>query len=312
MVQTPRSTKSKVPFKKDAVNLEELNKSLPDQPFIAVFGTSHTYGSCIRGDQIVLKESDIWYSVLAKRMGLPVVNFAVPGNNNLRMQMQMMDFLEMENSKYCEHVFCELRLSDGAYCFTRDVFTDELQKFENNPEIAGGQHYRYNSFWENFFTTVAVSKYHKTDYLAQCIENSHRDSNYVASKTQIETLAEITKAKGITHFSSIQGYIEDLISVRTMQRLVKLKGAKFTWFCWDNKLDGLSEALMNDVNSYFKEHTDIFNDKLLHPNLRQYIMDVEGEYNGNTMLIQNECECSHHNEIVHAWVADRIYEGLNE
>ena len=51
MVQTPRSTKFKDPFKKDAVNLEELNKSLPDQPFIAVFGTSHTYGSCRRGDQ---------------------------------------------------------------------------------------------------------------------------------------------------------------------------------------------------------------------------------------------------------------------
>ena len=115
MVQTPRSTKVKVPFNKDAVNLEELNKGLPDQPFIAVFGTSHTYGTCKKGDQIVLKESDIWYSVLAKRMGMPVVSFAIPGNSNPRMQMQLMDFLEMENSKYCKHVFCEIRLSDGEF-----------------------------------------------------------------------------------------------------------------------------------------------------------------------------------------------------
>ena len=103
MEPTPQSMKP-VKVRNIDTSLEELNAELPDSSFLAVFGTSHSAGCCERGDSTHISEQSTWHNLLANKWGMQSVNFAVPGNTNLRMQQQVLDFMDMDRSLSLIHI----------------------------------------------------------------------------------------------------------------------------------------------------------------------------------------------------------------
>lgn len=306
MEPTPQSTKQ-VKVKNIDTSLEELNAELPDSSFLAVFGTSHSAGCCERGDSTHISEQSTWHNLLANKWGMQSVNFALPGNSNLRMQQQVLDFMDMDRSRYANCLIAEVRLMDGAYSIGRDVLREGLNPGNANPEIA--RSFNFMTFFETAFETVVLQKYKDRKYLADIISQQHQQTEtevYEAKDFEIDILESIGKTKVLTDFSSCERYIEDLISIRTIQTLCKQRNIDFYWFCWDFKTLGVEDHITKKVDEHFKKHTNIFDAHILPSNIRHWAISKMGKLKANAFFEANECECHHHNEKIHAWVAHQI------
>jgi len=293
----------------DDVSLEELNLRLPDRPFIAFFGSSHTYGQCKRGDGWAIDEDKVYANILGKKFGLPIVNFSIPGNYNLRIQQQVLDFLELSRSSHCVKVIIEVRLADHSYYFGRDIFVDDFYTEPNNPELAGGSEFWYKTFWDNMYTNYVRSKDNDYSYLNERISNLKRQSGYQPIDAELDTLKELSKTFTLTRFCSVQQLLEDLYTIRVLQRLCRLANIPFHWFCWDERTSYLlDQKLVNHIEEVFRKNTKIYEDQLLYPNMKNIIKNEKGYQ----FIEENRCVCGHLDETVHEWLADKLYNELND
>jgi hypothetical protein len=290
------------------VSLEELNLCLPDEPFIAFFGTSHTYGQCKRGDYWAIDEDKVYANILGKKFGLPIMNFAIPGNCNLRIQQQVLDFLELSRSSHCTKIIVETRLADHSYYFGRDIFVDEFYTEPNNPELAGGSEFWYSTFWSNMYTDFVRGKDKDVNYLNERIANTKRQTGYQPINVELDTLKEMQKTMTLTRFLSVQQLLEDLYTIRVLQRLCRLANIPFYWFCWDEKTKMLDQKLIEHIEQVFRKNTKIYEDQLLYPNMKMVINSEKGKQ----FIEDNRCECTHLNETVHEWLANKLYDELND
>lgn len=128
-----------------------LDNLLPEHDYIAVFGTSHTFGSCQHQGKIMIPESHNWTNVLEKNLGMPVLNMGYPGIDNETLVDMLGTFLELPRSQYCRYVLMESRFGEASIKFGLDVFPGFPENF-----VAGWNN--QNPLTEDLVSTKFFSK----------------------------------------------------------------------------------------------------------------------------------------------------------
>ncbi len=102
-----------------------VNDSLPAEPFIAVFGSSNTYGSCKRdedGTNIIARHMT-YVGQLASKLNMPVINLGVPGVINTELIQLICEFLYLPKVKqHCKHIIAEVRYCESTTMLSPDCF----------------------------------------------------------------------------------------------------------------------------------------------------------------------------------------------
>ena len=309
-------------FIDNADYMKQLNDSLPDTDFIAVFGTSHTYGACRKDNikQTVISDHDIWSSIVGRHLGMPVVNFALEGNVNTVILSQIIDFLKLPKSKLCKRVFLEIRLGERVIRMSSD--------------LAGGPPHSVHETIPKL-SDLSLSKHGQktfSDYssgIARIRSSNHR---YIwrlgipyDAETFIKKLKSTLVAPGFwetdedipplfikrineykdmmmeMYFGQDIHYIDDWGFIQTMITLLKAHDIECLWFCWDgiavkNKdhytalLDAYDQTM--DIKKYMvKDMT--WGATITH----------KDENDGKVMHL---CDCLHRDENFHQWVAHKI------
>lgn len=298
-------------YKLNQITNDLVKARIPDSDFIAIFGTSHTFGCCELENRKYthIDEEYRWANIVGDNLGLPIVNFAIPGNSNDVIVQQMIDFFEDPDFyKNCKLVIAETRLGDisGRYFF--DIFA--VEHYESSVAeisfLAGnlGQH------WLDQVSGSFVPKSDKSyieDLVRQSNTNEFSDGVPAAAREHMKRIIDVYCE---TALCSSQKIVEDLLHTRTMAHICRANSVPFRYFNWDkNKIvaDG----------KYFQQTKEVI-DKLY--NLEQYnFKNLMPNVNfagpnglGTDVWDTTDCECGHRNHIVHRWVAEQIIEELKD
>lgn len=329
---------------RDATHDQEhahYNELLPQEPFIAVFGTSHSYGSCEWTDSKgtlhkQLPDGHCWTEKLQAETGYPVVNFSKPGIDNLTMQMMVAEFFRLPRSAMCIHVIAEIRFTELTLAFSHDVPIKFGHEMEPQNELMPGINYGalassklarsvtdkivFNKAGHNPTTynigdtTIArfpVAKRGKK--LAAILKTQAGDIVNIAGQPASDAIEEYARLHALLKFHTLNHYIESTISVLGIQEPVVGRGIPFNWFCWDVKIRG---PILKHIK---QELYDVLDTK--YPYLTQYeIPDtrngivasyIHEEGEGDEKLTEMpQCDCGHYREPVHTFVKDRVINSI--
>lgn len=295
--------RGKLPYNKTGAGIEDIIQKLPKKPYMAVFGTSHSSGCCEKNGYALLDHNDIWCNVLAKRRELEVVNFSIPGNDNSQMLNQLTQFLDLPGQyrQNCKLIIAESRVGAFQGKFPKDLFTDHKNPIERGGlQLGGGYDFRYQTIENELYIHYAIGKVQK-DYYKKILEDSiHPDwQPQDISPAMLNMLKDIVRIHELTRVSSEVNFYEDYANINTMRVLSKIGNVPFYWFCWDEKGKNINTDY---VTKFYERHTDLFEAQILYPNLKRVIRTEVGKQ----FELENQCDCYHNNEVIHAWVADRI------
>lgn len=147
-----------------------MNEVLPDTKFIAVFGSSHSFGSCRKDKAFMLDDNQVWIDNLAQQMGIPVINCSLPGSSNDQLIDMITTFLELPRcKKYCQHIIMEARFCESATDISKDrahkslfpdnIYDEELwqEKFNLNEELLISKHFVKKLFHDNLSNRKVVN-----------------------------------------------------------------------------------------------------------------------------------------------------------
>jgi len=307
---------------KYADTLAELNKQLPEEKFIAVFGTSHTSGNCVRGDKISLEKSDFWTTHVGDVMGTPVINFSVSGNDNPNMIQQMIDFLLLPGSSNCIQVVCETRLAQPAFRISRDLLNDftDLRRnaFEqqltsgydwNDPDITQVK-YKRNTVDDKLMLRLPNSLLKMGfDYLKNYVTKLNPSQRYDIDPEVFDKIVEQIEQFDKHTIVTMKLVIEDYQQIKTMASLCKLRGVKFNWFCWDDhSLISNKDVDYRVVKRAFIQTSDIFDSEI--SGLEESAIRKFKDSINSTDVTKYKCECGHYTEEVHQFIADAVLESI--
>lgn len=306
---------------KYADTLDSINELLPEQDFIAVFGTSHTSGNCVREDSTSLDNEDFWSTQVGIIMGIPVINFSVAGNDNANMIQQLTDFLLLDRSSNCVQIICETRLAQPAFRISRDVLNDftDLRRNQFEQQLTSG----YD--WNNTDAEVMFKRNTIDDKLMLRLPNSLLKMGFTYLKDYVTKLNpsdryEIEEdvynkiVEQIEQFDkhtivTMKLVIEDYQQIKTMASLCKLRNVKFNWFCWDDhSLISNKDVDYRVVKRAFIQTSDIFDVEI--PGLEESAMRKFKASINSIDVTKYKCECGHYTEEVHQFIADAVLEGI--
>jgi hypothetical protein len=280
---------------------------LPAEPFIAVFGTSHTSGSCRQGDKQALDKSQFWTDIISRNTGLCVVNFSIPGNTNATMLEQIISLLEQPGWKNCKMIIAEIRWMDSQMSICHSVFAplDSNRKELMIPSLWGGHDHKQK--WWNRVThsNIAMSKmtHAYAERVVHAAMNLH--CNESAPATAVDMLVEFSIAGGkITH-TGHQQLIDDIRSIRAMAAIAAAHAVPFLWFNWNYmSLASHDNPDVVFLKEIFKKTTRVFDSmtESLYPSVEAAYVKEFGAPGWRDTF----CECRHNNEVIHAFVAERI------
>ena len=282
----------------------QIELKLPDEPFIAVFGSSHTHGDCRRGESQHIAKDQIWTSLLSKSLGIRVVNFAVPGNDNRVITQQIIDLFEQPGSENCRLIIAEVRYGATNIDFSHSIFADlNVQpKYIVSPLWAGTD---FETTWwkQEVFTQIALGKLNQQYARSIAAKAMNIKDHSQAPQQAVDVL--LSAADG---FNKIWGtghmpLIYDLQSIRTMMALADAKGVPFKWFCWSttNMFRNNNSRQIHDI---FEKTTRVF-DSII-PEFEDTVVKGFEKIFGESEYSSTLCECKHNNEVLHSWVADQI------
>lgn len=297
--------KRDIPIIKD-ISLSEL---IPDGEFIAIFGTSHTRGCCELNNAEVthIDNEYIWPELVAKQLGYPCVNFAIPGNTNQVIVQQIIDFLEiLDDKSRCKLIICEVRFGDIAGRYFFDLFADDyhLPEIKPRPFLSAGLTTRH---WLDEVSGSFVPKTGK-DYVESLVRNSTPEFMDYVPKTAVNLLQEIIDVYMKSALSSSELVVNDLLEVRAMRAMVETANIPFRYFHWDkNKITENSEYYKK-IETTIEKMYNLKRSNIV--SLMPNVNDSAYAELGNEVWHQSECECGHRNHTIHAWVANKIIEEL--
>lgn len=320
--------------------LSHLNSWLPDEPYIAVFGTSHSAGSCEHTrdgeQQFWLPEQEIWCNIVAQELGMPVVNFSVTGNFNLYILEQINQFLELDKRKNCVQVFAELRIAENTVNISHDsvmpwIIDNEqtVSKCINNIKIAslfitkwGRQCIEKHTtvdLWKTFTLEEQLTK--QVAYLKgnSAAERKSMAKQFTSFSDCLEDNNDLVNAWNsfMTGFMKFQGqtfasHVRDLRMAYTMSTLFRISGIPFKWFCWDTKFKTNQYISENDIE-LFQEKCRQLLPGYNKDELTCFAQDgAQPAYLFDTAELPEQCDCGHQRESFHKWVANKILEEIKE
>jgi hypothetical protein len=311
-------------FINNADFMKQLNDLLPDTDFIAVFGTSHTYGACRKDsiNQTVIADHDIWINIVGEHLGMPVVNFALEGNVNTVILSQVIDFLKLPKSKLCKRVFLEVRVGERVIRMSSD--------------IAGGPPYNYKDVQTlPKISDLSVSKYIQNKFptygrgISRTRSNNHNYIWRLGVPADAETFNKKLKStlvapgfwktdediptlfiKRINEYKDIMTemyfghdiqYIDDWSHIQIMITLLKTHGIDCLWFCWD----GVSAKSRNKYAALLDTYDQTMDiKKYMVKDMTWGASTAHEDETGDTLHL---CDCGHRDENFHQWIAHKIY-----
>ena len=314
------------------------NDLLPQEPFIAVFGSSHSYGSCKWTDSKGtvhkrLPDGHSWTEKLQAESGYPVVNFSKPGIDNLTMQMMITEFFRLPRSANCIHVISEIRFNELTLSFSHDVpikFGHQVghqvrpalmpaanfgalagsklaTSITDNISFKGGYNPTVNYIGDSTIARFPVTKQGKS--LETILKTQAGDIVNIAGQPASDAIAEYSKLHTLLKFHTLNHYMESSISVLGIQETVIGRGIPFNWFCWDLKIRGpiikhIKQELYNVIDTKYPYLT-----QYEIPHSRNGMVDAYlHEEGGDNSKLEElpQCECGHYKEPVHTFVKDRV------
>lgn len=302
-----------------------MNDVLPDVPFIAVFGSSHTYGSCKMNDMnmIDLDRKDIWASKIGDKFQLPVINFGYPGVTNQILIQQLLDFVVLEKSKNCVFVIIEVRMGERVFMLSNDIATPLLESEiidDIYSELMYGKHMR-EIFSDLKIGSKTISMHYLTRIPAMLTKDKNKSIENVlnakmyANKDVIPSnlidSIEIFKNLYIEYKFGYAGqYIEDFNNIKVMKSVLDLSGIKSFWFCFDNVYSGHigREEYEFLIEKYEQTGTcNIFDHEI--KSLRD---GATKSYVNEVGTFPPTCDCGHYTSEFHTWVAEKVYEEIKD
>lgn len=303
-----------ISVKKAVFGEQEIIDGMPAGDYIAVFGTSHTFGECLRGDDNQLDESDMWAFQLAKRLGLGLLNASKRGNYNVNIVRQLIDFLDLPSDvlSRCKLIIVEPRDGDPAGIWCTELLGDlHLPDHTyNTPIVDSYQYHNYAMTWtgqlfQTFINPIQIGM-SVSDY-------GRNEAFFMGNLLGFPIITEGAVNNVISYIDhhqklvagSVSKLTDDYDHIRIMQKLVKLSGIPYMWFCFD-ELDLDSE--FEKVREIYKKTTNIYESAvpILHNMPLSYM-----KMNGLSSLDNNlKCECGHYGEEMNRWVSDIIYDEI--
>jgi len=290
---------------------EEIMDMIPPGKFIAIFGTSHTKGCCELNDKKVthIDREYIWPHLVSEGSGIKYVNFAVPGNENFRIEQQILDFFELPGAKEnCVMVIVEARCGDISGRFSVDLFADNIHPKQLTGGILGAGYY---ACWLDRILMGFVPKERDRNKIAEVLITANQDWDIdTVPESAIDDLLQIIEVHSKSALISSEKAILDLLSIRTMRGLVEAHGIDFKYFIWDTmKLSSTDtfQTIRNHIMKTYDLDRSIIS--TLSPNCHESAIKELGDYLWNTELV---CDCGHRNHVGHQWVANKILEELDK
>jgi len=295
---------------------QDILDKVPKGDFIAVFGTSHSYGRCENIENSIdvdlLDENDMWVFSLGKKLGLEVFNISTCGNYNINMVRQMIDFFELpeEVTSRCKLIIAEPRVGDTAGIMCTDIIeepdvSDEILNKVITNSYAFMELGKSRYIWENTlnaqFTNPISERISTEAYARRLINNVGHYEDDICPPLVLKNVTNYIDNHMYTSSISMAPLLRDFDNIRTMTQIAKMAKIPFMWFCFDSHwvLDIEDRNLCENV---FMKTSDIFDARI--PKLE---LGVSAEYElrfGTDKLQESACNCGHYNKTVNDWVAD--------
>jgi len=256
--------------------IEHFNNRLPEEPFIAVFGSSHTWGSCkhvVDGEERTeLPVQHQWTHMLQRDSGYPVVNFGKPGIDNQTMIMMLAEFFRLERSANCIHVITEIRFNEASFSFSHDMpiqFDHELPQFYKSISLEEGcimhetlasskfsQVKDAHTIMEIANNRFVFGKHGKSP--RQMLEPylSRVNAAMGDNKNIVDSMEEYLYSHGKLKFNTLNHVMKSHTEILSLQESVLGRGIKFNWFCWDLKYRGkiLKPQIVTELNLMLEKY----------------------------------------------------------
>jgi len=286
---------------------EEIRSYFPDEPFLLVFGSSHSHGSCTGpdGKAIIAKENK-WTTIVSDHYGLPVVNLALPGVTNQQIVTMMLDVADRGLMKNAKLVLGEVRSGMSGGYFSRDVFGGWITGREfNNPEMTGGSDIWASTYLSDKFILYApLLRNEKPNYFEGLLKSIWEDPPQEA----VDDLRDYVEKQAMFFHNSNHQLFDNFQHIRTMDYIVRNQNVPFKWFAWSRWNPKIPEPKSgkwatgghNETYFYFNEFTNVFENALFEHGLVT-IAEQQGIDESKWL-----CDCKHWNEEGNKWVASQI------
>ena len=299
---------------KDTFNLQQY---IPDNDYMLVLGTSHSFGECVikEKNQTVHNDSDIWCNRVAAELGLQLFNLSVGGTDNHRLTNSLVDFLELVPDKSkCKMIITEARLHDRTNAFSKDFVADYSNEIDQIfPDIFRGKDIGRRSthaFIDNLYHRYTCMDFECPDRIENAIDNSGIPYGNEIPREIYRRVEQEMRSYYELNATTVQGFITDLMLIRYMASLCRIAGIPFYWFCWDQYCNNQFNA--DYVSELFYYNTNVFDSKL-----KCFPKNASCEYLNqnkldNEKFNQDRCDCGHMKAPFHHWVAEAITKELKQ
>lgn len=292
-----------------------LDLQIPDAPFLAILGTSHTAGDC--DDGVSTQVEHTYGKLLADKMGLEYVNLGMSGASNF-------DLLEIANEltaydllKNCKMFLLEPRLGGG----TMNISRDPLLEYYNNdifqdydhiyPSLLMTEH--FSDIAEKYMPTVSYgyfSIWNGSDLsdarVRDRISGGYADNIKHVSNTEFSEFTKYLKQKVYYEAGTCYNRIHDLTVIQSIKNIVGV--SNFGWLNFSGA--PAHHPLIEDIYKYNLPYGELPEDATNRRNL-SIITYITENYSAE-FINQNECRCGHFNQKVHQLIADILYERIDE
>jgi hypothetical protein len=319
--------------------LKSENYQFPDEPFILLFGSSHSTGICRRGDSNRIDRDREWGRQLESKSGIKVVNLSFPGINNHSIQAQIIDIYNVQGFKNCIGAVLEMRVSESILSWGVDrelwdrreetsakknkpishKFSTSLNRsyyFNNENKVYRGHGQSSNVFDSVFYLRTGVVS--DDTWQKQLVENqlqnhmewaNQSDENFVAPAKIKDWVAYMKLHRDLNLKNSVD-LINSLSQIHGCIKLLESNGVPAWWFCWD-EWGHNSKSMTQFLIEKIFESSDV-----MHSALTGFYDLDKGNFGATKSFVeiygidrirQLECECGHLTEEFHDWVADQVY-----
>lgn len=305
-----------IDYRYEKISQEDIINTIPKGEYIAVFGTSHTYGCCERDEYTHLDKKDMWVNLMRNDLGIEVFNVSLPGNINSNIVQQMTDFLSLPKDVLarCKAVVAEVRVGETAGSFSADLVSDfVIDERTINPYITqGADFYDLNERLKNWHSMLTIEFVNPLSINADPKEqatmlaiNAQLNSNgeEFAPRQAVALVKDYVETHYKTEALTVRPVINDYQNIRVMKMLMELANIPFAWFCWDPCLY-LDDEDFDKCNDIMGEVSTIF-DAQIHE-LKETVAGMFLSIYGIEHYDAMKCECGHFGEEVNALVADFV------
>jgi hypothetical protein len=290
----------------------QIECKLPSEPFIAVFGTSHTHGDCLDKDKKHIPGNHIWASQVSRKISIPVVNFSIPGNDNATILEQINSFFEQPGWENCRLIISEVRWGDSTTKLSHSVFSDfdTSRPDKTIPSLWAGRDFHQLWWKQHVYLNIAMSKMNQS-YARDILKTPLKVSSDQVPDQAVKILMDHCQSYSAMVNTGHQPLLDDMRSIRAMSSIVNAHKIPFLWFVWSTtKVNRTGNKNTKYLLEIFNKTTQMFESsaKGVWPNVAEVFTDKFGQKVFDSTL----CECRHNNSLMHSWVADNILSDVQQ